>query len=235
MLPGLPPHFERIAAMLKLAVDNGAAPVMTGQRRALLAQVHIARKSLAMQEDDYRAVLQQVTGHGSAKDCTDQQLRDAIAKFEELGFRPHGGPAKRRAIGTSNTVRKARAMWISLYQLGAVADGSDTALEEFGRRQLGVERLQWANEREGYKLIEAMKAIAMRYGWDQKVSAKLASAERIRLLKDRLVGAQLARLAAAGVTVSGPLTDDRAAWSVKRLESAAAELAHHVREIPKTA
>lgn len=221
--------------MLKLAVDNGPLPVVTGQRRALLAQVHIARKSLAMQEDDYRAVLEQVTGHGSAKDCTDQQLRDAIGKFEELGFRPHGSSTKRRAIGTSKTVRKARAMWISLYQLGAVADGSDAALEAFGRRQLGVERLQWANEREGYKLIEAMKAIATRYGWDQKVSAKLQSAERIRVLKDRLVGAQLARLAAAGVAISGPIADDRTTWSDKRLESAAAELALHVREIPKSA
>lgn len=222
--------------MLKLAVDNGPAPAVSGERRALLAQVHIARKSLAMEEDDYRAVLERVTGHASAKECSDQQLRDAIAEFEALGFRPHGGKAaKRRPIGKSNTVRKARAMWISLYQLGAIEDGSDAALEAFGQRQLRVERLQWANEREGYKLIEAMKAIAARYGWDQRVPSRLPSAERVRVLKDRLVGAQLARLASAGVVITGPLTADRTGWPVKRLESAAAELAAHVRDLPKPA
>lgn len=218
--------------MMKLVVDNGPRPVMTGERRALLAQVHIARKKLAMEDDDYREVLQQVTGHRSAKDCDDRQLRDAIAKFESMGFRPTGGGSKRR-VGGSNTVRKARAMWISLYQLGAVGEGSDAALEAFGRRQLRVDRLQWADERQGYRLIEALKAIATRYGWDQRVPSRMPTRERIRLLKDRLVGAQLARLAEAGIAVTGPITGDRSEWSEKRLESTAAELADRVRALPR--
>jgi phage gp16-like protein len=218
--------------MVRLVVDNGPRPAVTAQRRALLAQVHIGRKALAMQEDDYRALIEEATGHRSAGDCDDSELRDVIARLEALGFRPSGGGSKRR-VGGSQTVRKARAMWISLYQLGAVRDASDAALEAFGRRQLGVERLQWANEREGYRLIEALKAIATRYGWDQRISTRLAARERVRLLKDRLVGAQLARLAAAGVTVTGPIAGNRSDWPEKRLESAAAELADRVRAIPK--
>lgn len=218
--------------MIKLVVDNAPHPVMTEQRRSMLAQVHIARKTLAMQEDDYRALLERVTGHRSAKDCDDRQLRDAIAKLESMGFRSTGS-AKRRAIGDSQTVRKARAMWISLYQLDAIEDGSDAALEAFGRRQLRVDRLQWANEREGFRLIEALKAIADRNGWDQRVPSRLPLKDRIRVLKDRLVGAQLARLAAGGVVVTGPLTADRADWSDMRLESAAAELGSRIRSLPK--
>jgi phage gp16-like protein len=219
--------------MIKLAVDNGPSPAVTGQRRALLAQVHVARKALAMQDDDYRAVREQVTGHRSAKDCDDRQLRDAVDEFQRKGFRP-GGSARRRDLGAGLTVRKARALWISLYQLGAIEDGTDAALEAFGRRQLRVERLRWANEREGFRLIEALKAIAARHGWDQRVPSRLPTRERIRLLKDRLVGAQLARLAAAGVAISGPLAGDRSEWSEKRLESAAAELAIRIRDLPKT-
>ncbi|WP_374410629.1 phage protein GemA/Gp16 family protein [Novosphingobium colocasiae] len=218
--------------MLKLVADNGAPCAVSGERRALLAQVHIARKALAMQDDDYRAALEQATGHRSAKDCDDHQLRAVIARFEQLGFRPIGGGSRRR-VGGSQTVRKARAMWISLYQLGAVQEASDAALDAFGRRQLKVDRLQWADERQGYRLIEALKAIATRYGWDQRVPSRMATRERIRLLKDRLVGAQLARLAAAGMPVSGPVAGDRVDWSEKRLESAAAELADRVRTLPR--
>lgn len=219
--------------MLKLVSDNRTPPAVTGARRGLLAQVHIARKKLAMEDDDYRTLLERVTGHRSAKDCDDSQLRDAVAQFQGMGFRPSGGVAKRRDLGASLTVRKARAMWISLYQLGAIEDASDAALETFGRRQLHVDRLRWANEREGFRLIEALKAIADRHGWEQRVSSRLPTRERIRLLKDRLVAAQLARLATAGVVVTGPLIEDRSDWSEKRLESASAELGARIRSIPK--
>jgi phage gp16-like protein len=218
--------------MLKLIVDNATPPVTSVARRALLGKVHIARKALAMQEDDYRATMERITGHRSAKDCSDRQLRDALDEFQRLGFNRSGG-SKRRDLGNSLTVRKARALWISLYQLGAVDDRSDATLEAFGRRQLKVDRLKWANEREGFRLIEALKAIGSRHGWDQRVPSRMASREQVRLLKDRLVAAQLAKLAVAGVIVEGPLAADRSDWSDKRLESAAAELGVQVRALPK--
>lgn len=214
--------------MLKLAVDNPDASADRGLSRSLLAQVHIARKQLGLDEDDYRAVLVRLTGKRSAKDCSPHQLRAVIAHFEGLGFRP-AHVAKRRNLGGGLVVRKAQAMWISLYQLGAIADRSDAALESFGRRQLRVDRLRWANEREGYRLIEALKAMADRYGWAQRVPGRMTARDQIRLLKDRLVSAQLARLADAGIPVSGPLAEDRSDWSEKRLESAAAELGERIR------
>lgn len=218
--------------MMKLAVDNGAAPTVADRRRAILAQVNIGRKALGMEEEDYRAVMERVTGNRSAKVCTDRQLRDLIAEFERLGWRSRGG-GPRRAIGGGSTVRKAQAIWISLYQLGAVDDARDSALEAFGRRQLGVDRLAWTDAREAFRLIEALKAIAARNGWSHRLPARLTAKERTRILRDRLIAAQLARLAAAGVAVPGPLSADRADWTDKQLLSAAAELAAHVRALPK--
>lgn len=220
--------------MVRLVVDNGSRPVLDDQRRARLAQVHIARKALGMLEDDYRGLLQRVTGQSSAKHCEDRQLVSLIAEFERMGWRPVR-MGKGRKSAHNQTVWKARAMWISLYQLGAIEDGSDSALDAFGRRQLRVDRLQWADARQAFRLIEALKAIANRHGWDQGMSSQVPAKDRVRVLKDRLVGAQLARLAEAGVAVVGPLTDDRSAWSNKRLESAAAELASHIRAIQKPA
>lgn len=143
--------------MVRLVVDNGPAPApaVEDQRRALLSQVHIARKAFDMDDDDYRSLVERVTSHRSAKDCDGPQLRAVVAEFQRLGWRPVGGGMKRRGKADSQTVRKARAMWISLYQLGAISDGSDAALEGFGRRQLQVDRLEWADERQGFRLIEA--------------------------------------------------------------------------------
>ena len=215
--------------MVRLVVDNGPSP-HAEQRRALLAAVHVARKKLGMIEDDYRAVLHRITGHTSAKDCDNLQLGKVLDEFGRMGFQSTARTA-RRAPAASAVARKARAMWISLGQLGAIEDASEEKLELFGRRQLGVERLQWANEREGFRLIEALKAMADRHGWDQRVSSRLPTPERIRILKDRLIGAQLAVLAAGGVEVTGPLAADRRDWSDKRLQSAAAELATRIRDL----
>ena len=219
--------------MIKLVVDNARASAVSPKRKHLLGQVHVARKVLGLQDDDYRAVLARVTGHASARDCDDGQLREAITEFERLGFR-RTGSEKRRDFGDSQVMRKARATWISLYQLGAIDDGSDAALETFARRQLQVERVQWASDREGFRLIEALKAIASRHGWDQRVPSRLPASDRVRLLKDRLIGAQLARIEAAGITVPDAFTGDRTDWSDKRLGSAATALSAIVRAIPKT-
>ncbi len=217
---------------MRLAVNNAAAPDRADQHRALVIRCQIARKALGLEEDDYRAALERIAGHRSARDCSIAGLRAAIAHFESQGAAAPAAP-RRRDLGEGLTVRKARAMWISLYQLGAIEDGSDAALESFGKRQLGVDRLRWANEREGFRLIEALKAIATRAGWDQRTPSRMAGSERIHLLKDRLVGAQIARLAAAGEAVTGPLAADRSSWSGKQLENAAAELAARVRALPR--
>lgn len=161
-------------------------------RRAMLAKVHVAKKQLRMTDDDYVAVLLRETGRTSAGDCTQAELHRLIGAFERLGFdakaRPRGPrPADHPAA------RKARALWISLGLLGAVRDPSEKALESFARRQIGCDRLQWANQALVYKLVEALKAMAERHGWSQSVEgvSPLAVAT---VLKRRLVEALLGKL-----------------------------------------
>ena len=74
---------------------------------------------------------------------------------------------------------------VSLHQLGVVRDPSEGALESFGRRQLGVDRLQWADEGQAYRLIEALKAMAERAGWKQDVGT-LTGADAAEVLERRL-------------------------------------------------
>ena len=94
-------------------------------------------------------------------------------------------------------------MWISLYNLGAVRNPSNAALEAFAARQLGVAKLQWANQAHGYKLIEALKAMGARAGWHQGFHDGVTDGQQLRTLLHRLIDRQAAILQEAG--------DDRSA------------------------
>ena len=89
-------------------------------------------------------------------------------------------------------------MWISLYNLGAVRNPSEEALEAFATRQLRVERLQWANQSHCYKLIEALKAMAERAGWHQCFGELVAEGQQTRTLMHRLIARQVAILQVHG-------------------------------------
>ena len=176
-------------------------------RRALLAKVHIAKKQLQLGDDDYRAVIFRLTGNISAGDCTEAELVKVVEEFGRKGFSTNARPAGPRPADHPSA-RKARALWISLHQLGAIENPSEQALEAFARRQLKCDRLQWADQALTYRLIEALKAIAKRHGWDCDL-AGVAVAVRPTELKRRLVEAIVVRLQAADIVP--------AEWGVKRV------------------
>jgi phage gp16-like protein len=166
-------------------------------RRSLLAKVHVARKELGLDEDTYRGVLIQVTGQSSAGELDQQQLVAVLDHFKLRGFtaQPRKAGAARPADHPS--ARKARALWISLYHLGAVRNGSEQALEAFAARQLKCERMQWMRQSDCYRLIEALKAMAERHGWAQRgPNGEQLSVEQ---LQEGLCEAILAKLKAGGV------------------------------------
>jgi phage gp16-like protein len=167
------------------------------RRRVLLAKVHIAKKQLGLADDDYRAIVFQHCGAMSAADATEAQLAAIVQHFGQRGFKATamGVPGRRAPAVDTPSARKARSLWISLHQLGVVRNPSDQALEEFARRQLQTEHWRWSDQSLAYRLIEALKAMAKRHGWEvgDGRHAKL-SGSKMRLLK-----AILAKLVAAGI------------------------------------
>ena len=163
--------------------------------RPMLAKVQIARKDLGLDEDTYRAVLERLTGQRSAAGLSDRQLETVLDEFKAKGWTPKvvNGRGSSRPAGPRPAdhpvAKKARAMWISLHQLGVVENASEQALEAFAKRQLGVERMQWMDQGMGFKLIEALKMMAQRHGWNQDL-AGIEKKLQIRILKVRLAWAQ---------------------------------------------
>lgn len=174
-----------------MSAQRAHRPTGSGPR-ACVIKVKIAAKDLGLDDDTYRTILNRITGQTSATQCTDAQLGRVLDEMKAKGWKPKAGP-KSAAKGARRTHQpaqsplalKARAMWISLHQLGEVRDPSEAALEAYGRRMLGVDRLQWAVPSQSAALIEGLKAIAERAGWSQD-TAGLAPAERVPVLKARL-------------------------------------------------
>lgn len=162
-------------------------------RRPMIAKINIAKLQLRMAEEDYRAALVEVTGHQSLKACSDAQLVKMLDWLSSKGFRPVQG----KGVAMHPMARKARALWISLHHLGAVDNPSEQALEAFAKRQLGCDKLVWADQRQAYALIEALKAWAVRAGWPE-AGGNSAKANPLQL-QVTLCGAILAKLKAAGV------------------------------------
>jgi len=162
----------------------------------LLAKVHIAKKDLGLDDDTYRDVLERITGQRTAAGLGDAQLIRVLKEFETKGFKPKvvagsapaSAPKSGRRPADHPVARKARAMWISLHQLGVVQDPSESALEAFAKRQLKVDALQWADQRQGFRLIEALKAWAEREGWSQEGTTDEIKARLARLIEARARG-----------------------------------------------
>lgn len=185
-------------------------------RRAAVVKVQIARRDLGLDEDTYRSILERLTGRTSSVDCSDAELGRVLDEFKAKGWTPklmaggHRSPADQAAIAKRPhrsrhapadhpAAKKARALWLSLWNLGEIRDPSEPALEAFARRQLGIERLQWADQALTYKLIEALKAMAERAGWSQQLD-KTHQGFEVETLKARLLLAQEQRLANRALT-----------------------------------
>lgn len=80
-------------------------------RKSLMAKLHIARKDLGLDEDTYRAMLENLTNWRSAADCTDRQLVMLVAALRKRGWkdsRPKGPkvrPEFEEALGKINALR----------------------------------------------------------------------------------------------------------------------------------
>ena len=228
--PGVKTHFARLDA-----AKRQAAFAADPRRRAMIARIKIAQKEIGLEEDDYRELLWRAAGARSAADMSEAQLGRVLDELKRLGWVPalQGGRKDAPKAAPNPAARKARALWLSLHLLGAVRNGSEAALEAFGARQLGVDRIVWADQARVYKLIEALKAMAVRAGWPQDVPA---GPDHIRLLKVGLVRAIAAKLRAAGAVTQIPAYVDLPERALERLSAdLGRQLAAHAAETDASA
>jgi len=133
-------------------------------RQNKLAMIHIARKQLALTDDQYRALLYGAAGFDSCRDLeTEKQYRDIMAAFRNAGYRQ--SPRKGRKI-TDPQMAKCYALWCELYRLGAVAHKEYRAFVSWCDRRLGGHQDILRGDQKSL-LIEELKAWIDRVGREE--------------------------------------------------------------------
>lgn len=127
-------------------------------RKSLIAKIHVAKKQLAMREDDYRALLNRVTGKDSSAALSEGQLKAVVKEMESIGFKAIPARKAGPKPADSQEARKIRAMWITLHQMGEVSDPSETALSAFVKRQTGIDNMAWLNHKDTSKVMNALRS-----------------------------------------------------------------------------
>ncbi len=130
-----------------------------------LAAVQIKRRKLCIEDEDWRDLVERVTGQRSTRDLKPVQLRNLLTELDRLaGGRDTAPAARRRPLGGPYAA-KLQALWISCWNLGLVASRDDKALIAFVRRQTRIDHPNWVlTPEDALKAIEAMKAMLARRG-----------------------------------------------------------------------
>lgn len=134
------------------------------------AAIHVLKSKLRMTDDDYRALLQTLTGKSSSKDMTEDEQRAVRDHLQSLGQRMGlvQATTQRRPLSaaqfdrlkkeTRPKERKVWALWNQLHRDGKIANASAAALNAWVLRQVDVSALRFATDPQLDTLIEGLKA-----------------------------------------------------------------------------
>lgn len=134
-------------------------------RNKKIAKIKIASKTLDLDDGSYRALLTRVTGKDSATKMTDRELDAVIKEFENLGFKAVKKRTGGRKVADGAQARKIRALWLMLYNMAAVTEPNEDALEQFTKRTCGVENLHWIDAYHADQTIRALRGWLVRLGY----------------------------------------------------------------------
>lgn len=130
-------------------------------KRNLIKIIHVAKRSLGMEDEDYRAMLQAQTRKTSCSDMSMSELEKVVEHLRSRGFEEL--PSKKAAakppvkLAADPQSKLIRHLWLKLHGMGAVKDSSEAALAAFVKRQTKVERLEWLNGYQAGLVIESLK------------------------------------------------------------------------------
>ncbi|MBF7689599.1 gp16 family protein [Acinetobacter pollinis] len=120
-------------------------------RNQRLATIHVAKKSLGLDDDTYRDLLEQVTGERSAKHLNDDQLIKVLKHFEHLGFaKKDFGQKPDVAFSKQNLINKIEAILADHKLHWNYAKG-------IAKKMFNKEALEFCSVNELYRIVAALE------------------------------------------------------------------------------
>lgn len=134
---------------------------MTAIRKALLAKVHIAKKALNMDDDAYRDFMQTHVGKRSAGDCNEIELDRVLQQMKRCGFKPASPNKGKRPTTAKKAISRTRIM-AKITALLTVQELHWNYAHAMGKRMFKKERLEWLDDEQLYKIMQALQISANR-------------------------------------------------------------------------
>lgn len=136
-------------------------------RRAEIAQIHIAKSQLGMNDDTYRAMLWSVGRVRSSSDLDWRGRKAVLDHLKRSGFKVQAKPQTRR-LDLDAESQKARKLWLLLGEAGELRDTSERALAAYVHRVAKVDDLRFTNGKQIERVIESLKKWCSRV-WRRKL------------------------------------------------------------------
>lgn len=126
-----------------------------------VALVQVARRALDMAEDDYRQLLHDHGGAGSARDLTERGFGAVMDRFSQLGFVSHRrktalGP--RLNMATAAQIDLIRVLWRQLADDRSDPDALERGLRTWLTKYHHVADCRFLTFKAAHKVIGALKA-----------------------------------------------------------------------------
>lgn len=120
-------------------------------RKRQLAQIHIAKSDLGLDDDTYRALLQDVAGVDSAAKLNAKQRAAVLERFETKGWKNKKHKGKPRFVPDDKAplISKIGALLADMKLTWSYADG-------IAKQMYKVERVGWCHENQLRGIITAL-------------------------------------------------------------------------------
>ncbi len=124
-----------------------------------LGIVHIAKQQLGLSESEYRSILHEAAGVGSARHLDEEGFERVLVRFESLGFltlRQQRSYGHRSGMATPAQIEYIRGLWQQY------TDGQDEGLERWIENKFRVSSLRFLDTRAAGNVLTALKAMVNR-------------------------------------------------------------------------
>lgn len=125
-------------------------------RNSQLAQIHIAKKNLGLDDETYRDMLFTIARVRSSSELDHAGRAKVLDHLKKCGWKPKTSPMKSRPTDDPQ-INMCRALWLELHAVGKVHNPEEAALQRYAQRQTKIARLEWLNSKQMNTVIESLK------------------------------------------------------------------------------
>ncbi|MCP4113193.1 MAG: regulatory protein GemA [Desulfobacteraceae bacterium] len=119
------------------------------KRQKQLAQIHIAKRELGLDEDTYRDLLESETGRRSAADMDEAELEAVIIRMKNCGWQAYPRRPKNMEVPGKARLKKTEALLADMMLPWAYAD-------TIAQRKFGVRLCQWCTSEQMGGIIKEL-------------------------------------------------------------------------------